>query len=551
MTPRTLFLQLAALAACAVAAPAQQPRPLPPLLPARGPAALLFLRFLGPPGMRVTFHPGTRMARSFEAPTVAGVRTGYLIRAQLDHFPGDPSLVLFPSIEVRGSLWLGAKLNAADYPAPIVLTEADLASIRAGSLVTKAIYLEDPERAAPTATRPDAPIELSVPADRDLLIEARDLGRPVAIVRFGGRSVPPEELARFIVPGTVLLPGEHGLPPAALPPCLPLAGQPFYDPVAGPRPPEEECLRDGGDTGIRAGFDGDGQLRGVDPSDTVAEYTDATGRRQVVCSNRVCLCVPRFGVLRSEIPFGRTDSILVTNDTRGSLGQEQMKQLVPARLAGQVEQPQAVRTRERPSIWTGELVVGRFTRIDTLRAHVIPLGPFVAIGSQAIFQLTEQERVLLVKQMELARELSRREGVQENEQVVRTAVVGRVQGGPEVVSAAVETRDFTVCCNEAPHVPDKPLVLYKCADRPAAHVGDVVTFTLRFSNQGGRPLTDVAVSESLTGRLEYIPGSARADRDAVFTTQENEAGSLLLRWEITGNLLPGESGAVRFQARVR
>ncbi len=550
MTRRLLLLLIAALAAPGSEAVSQTVRPVP-LPPARGPAALLFLRFVGPAGMRVTYYPGSRMARSFDAPAVAGVRTGYLIRVRLDHFAADPNLVLYPSVEVRGALWLGAKLNAANYPAPVVLSDADLENIRAGTLVTKAIYLEDPERAAPIATRADTPIELPVPPERDLLVEARELGRPVAVVRFGGRSVPPEELARFAVPGTILLPGEQVLPPAALPPCLPLADLPFVDPRAGPRPPEEECLRDGGDTGVRAGFDGEGRLRGVDPSDTVAEYTDASGRRRVVCSNRVCVCVPRFGVLRSETPFGRYENVVAVTDARGLLGQEQMKLRLPPVQAGQVEQPQAVRMRERPSIAVGRLAVARVSRVEWLEAHVLEVGPFAAIGTRAVYQLREEERVRLVKQLELARELSRREGVQENEQVVRTAVVARVQGGPEVVSAAVQTRDFTVCCNEAPRVPEKPLALFKCADRPAASVGDVVTFTLRYSNLGGRPLADVAVSDSLTGRLEYVPGSARSDRDAVFTTQDNEAGSSLLRWEITGKLMPGESGMVRFQAWVR
>ena len=65
------------------------------------------------------------------------------------------------------------------------------------------------------------------------------------------------------------------------------------------------------------------------------------------------------------------------------------------------------------------------------------------------------------------------------------------------------------------------------------------------------PITNVAVTDSLSGRLEYVAGSAEADRDAVFTTQENEAGSLILRWEIGGRLLPGDSGTLRFQVRVR
>jgi uncharacterized repeat protein (TIGR01451 family) len=102
-----------------------------------------------------------------------------------------------------------------------------------------------------------------------------------------------------------------------------------------------------------------------------------------------------------------------------------------------------------------------------------------------------------------------------------------------------------------PHAPEKPLILFKWANAQAAQVGDTVTFYLKYSNHGGQPITDVAVSDSLTGRLEYVPGSAKSDRDAVFTTQENEAGSLILRWEVSGRLLPGQSGVVSFQAKVR
>jgi hypothetical protein len=51
--------------------------------------------------------------------------------------------------------------------------------------------------------------------------------------------------------------------------------------------------------------------------------------------------------------------------------------------------------------------------------------------------------------------------------------------------------------------------------------------------------------------LEYLEGSAEADRDAVFTMQQNEAGSVILRWEISGRLLPGQSGRLKFKARER
>ena len=37
----------------------------------------------------------------------------------------------------------------------------------------------------------------------------------------------------------------------------------------------------------------------------------------------------------------------------------------------------------------------------------------------------------------------------------------------------------------------------------------------------------------------------------VFTVQANEAHSALLRWEVKGELAPGQSGLIKFQARVR
>jgi hypothetical protein len=66
----------------------------------------------------------------------------------------------------------------------------------------------------------------------------------------------------------------------------------------------------------------------------------------------------------------------------------------------------------------------------------------------------------------------------------------------------------------------------------------------------GRPLTDVAIVDNLSPRLEFVEGSARSNKEAVFTVQENDAGSLILRWEV-GALAPGENALVRFQAKVR
>src|SRR5262249_22520612 len=97
----------------------------------------------------------------------------------------------------------------------------------------------------------------------------------------------------------------------------------------------------------------------------------------------------------------------------------------------------------------------------------------------------------------------------------------------------------------------EPISLYKWSVPKEAQVGDVVTFFLRYHNHTRQPVDNLAISDSLIGRLEYIPASARSDREASMTIEPNEAGSAILRWQISGQLLPGQSGVVAFQARIR
>jgi uncharacterized repeat protein (TIGR01451 family) len=526
--------------ACAIAPP---PVPAhPPHPPAtRGPSPLLYVRFSGAPGLRVTFYQGRQPPRTYDAPAVVGVRPGYTYRVQLGNLPNHPGVSLFPTLEVYGSLHLGPKHNAGQFPLPLPLTEMDIASALAGNLVTKVIYLEDPDRAIPTATQPGELLETQVLHERDLMREARARGRPIAIYRLGGRVPTLDELTGLNVPGTILLPGERVVPPAALRPCLPI--------WCGPA--EEECLRDGGDRGERVGYDAQGRLRGLDPEDAVGEYTDCHGRRRIVCSTRVCICVPRFAAMRYETPLGRYDTVVAVVDARGLKRQEQVEKRTPSIEALLYERLKGFRGRLRPGINEALVASGQLVGLKVLRAEHIDLGVVELLGTKEVKTLTEVQKVELRKCLALTRELSATKHALENVQVVGTGISARYTAGPEVVRATATTRDLTVCCNECPCPPDKPLVLVKCADRSCAKVGDVITFSLRYSNHGGKPMTDVAVTDSLSGRLEYVPDSAQTDREAVFTIQENEAGSVILRWEIGGVLQPGETGRIRFKVKVR
>jgi uncharacterized repeat protein (TIGR01451 family) len=261
-----------------------------------------------------------------------------------------------------------------------------------------------------------------------------------------------------------------------------------FDPKLGPRVSEAECLRDGGDHGIPAGLDRDGQLRGVDPADTVAAYKDSHGQAHVAVSNPVCICVPRYAVLRS-----------ITRP----IGEDVAIRLVAAQIA---EKNQLLQSR------TPSVVVRESVALEAVR------------GRERSSAIVSQEGLV---------NLSNSQGL--------TTISGKMKE-QSVTGTMIE---------KAPVLPDRPLLLCKSADKQAAQIGEIVNFTIRYTNRGGQPISDVVVVDSLTARLEYVPTSSQADKPAIFTMQENEAGSMMLRWQINVPLGPGQSGEVKFQAKVR
>src|SRR5262249_8110505 len=103
--------------------------------------------------------------------------------------------------------------------------------------------------------------------------------------------------------------------------------------------------------------------------------------------------------------------------------------------------------------------------------------------------------------------------------VYGTAIIGRIEKTVVVTTLrSVQTVDV-VCVR--PEVPHECLTIIKWLDKCGALVGDIVTFRLRYSNRGTRPISDVVVSDSLAPRFEYVRDSAKTDRQALFSTQPN------------------------------
>src|SRR5262249_53011861 len=145
--------------------------------------------------------------------------------------------------------------------------------------------------------------------------------------------------------------------------------------------------------GQPAGIDREGRLRGLDPADTVAEYTDSRGYRKIAISNCVCICVPRYIILRRDLVPAGFSLLLGPEDTTTVVGQQRLRVRVPSGQTRQAERPEGLRGQERPSIADNVQGLARIVRLEVLQAIQMDIGPAELLGTQAVHKLTEVQRV--------------------------------------------------------------------------------------------------------------------------------------------------------------
>ncbi|MGC1276128.1 MAG: hypothetical protein WBC44_20690 [Planctomycetaceae bacterium] len=147
-----------------------------------------------------------------------GLSVGRMYRlkiAGLEEFPGAE---LYPTVEVLDRTHPPPG-REAEFAVPIRLTTEEIEQALGGQLVTKVVYVEQPQLASPFPTEDGLVVETLTP-DVNLLKAADQRGRPLAIVRLGART--PDPMHRdplFYGPGgPVILPrGPQAVPADAMP----------------------------------------------------------------------------------------------------------------------------------------------------------------------------------------------------------------------------------------------------------------------------------------------------------------------------------------------
>lgn len=142
-----------------------------------------------PAAGKVTFYESIDRPVELAAPAQAGLLVGRMYRLKISGLEEFSGIDFYPSIELIDRLHPPTG-REEDFPVDFEFTIEEFEWAAAGRLITKVIYLEQPDRIPQLLLDQSSRITTIEPS-RNVLAEADSLGRPVAIVRLGGRTPDP------------------------------------------------------------------------------------------------------------------------------------------------------------------------------------------------------------------------------------------------------------------------------------------------------------------------------------------------------------------------
>ena len=291
-------------------------------------------------------------------------------------------------------------------------------------------------------------------------------------------------------------------------------------------------------TGYPATVTPDWELRGFEPTDTVAHFDTLEGETIVQPSNRVCLYAPRFGSVRKVTGVASDQQNIQLAGVTKPIQINRVDDIQPVEANTQnLETVRAVATKG-PVVAESEQTDGALSRKQGVGVSAGGGVPFENLLLLGIDTLEETDRVLVAEGVAAAIVWSDPQGVD---------VLLDTQKAAESVLDQEAEAIYTV--DEPPACPK--LRLIKCASTAAAKPGETVEFVIRFDNVGNQPIGNVVIADNLIGRLECDPESLSCTLPAKFETKKNESGSVVVRCELTDPLPTGSGGVLKFRCTVR
>jgi hypothetical protein len=161
-------------------------------------------------GSAELYQPNGAVA-AFSGANRALMQVGATYRLRISGIPELPGVEVFPTVELIDHLHAPPG-SEQDFPVPIEITAADAEAASQNRMVTKVIYVEQPDLALPEAQE-NGLITTDFAASANLMKVADERGRPVAIVRIGGRTpdLRNPDPAFFSTSGAVLVTEEPGM----------------------------------------------------------------------------------------------------------------------------------------------------------------------------------------------------------------------------------------------------------------------------------------------------------------------------------------------------
>jgi len=376
-----------------------------------------------------------------------------------------------------------------------------------------------------------------VAADEAPVKVAATTDRPWAPDLNGQPTVPPLNSALI---SAQVCPPRSALNQNSCPPCE-VAGLPVMG-TAGPRPfPTEngrdEYVCDGGDKGLPVHYE-DGIIAGLEAEDTVAEFSDGAGTKKLTVSNQVCVYAPRFGVARAVadvVERFTVDSATGTHDGVVVAGYSHRASLDTKK---EVNTPVGMKHNDRLSQVRNRQADGELENDQAVASHVKLINPFEDYGFVQDGQFRSAEKATLFEGARAASAWTVDRG---------TKAIAKDEAGLEViamfnVAELVGSQDMRT---------PGDLRIVKLADKKTAKSGDIVTFTIRFDNLGGKELYEIRILDNLSPRLQLLDESVTCDVAGELEIADSAEGGEVLTFRVAESLPGNSGGSLSFQCKLR